>query len=134
MADAVKRYLRGGMGYRGGESQWSHLLHRLSGLGTLAFLVVHILDTSTVYFFPSLYEHAIALYRTTPFMLAEIGLVFMVLFHGVNGLRLALFDLFPEFWHSRFQRPSLRWTVVATLVLWLPAAYLMGRHLVENNF
>lgn len=74
----LKQNLLGMARYRGREGQFSFILHRLTGLGTLLFLAVHILDTSTVYFFPSLYEHAINLYRSTLFMLGEIFLVFFV--------------------------------------------------------
>lgn len=126
--------LEGSLRYRGREGQWAYLLHRVTGLGTLLFLAVHILDTSTVYFFPSLYEHAIALYRSTPFMLGEIVLVFCVLYHGVNGLRIALFDLYPRFWTQARQRSAFRWVTGLAVVLWLPAAFLMGRALVVHNF
>ena len=131
---SLRTTLEGGLRYQGRDGQWSFLLHRVSGLGTLLFLAVHILDTSSVYFFPNLYNHAIALYRSTPFMLGEIVLVFLVLFHGVNGLRLALFDLFPHFWGGEKRRPSLRWVLATSVALWLPALYLMGRSLIVNNF
>ncbi len=39
--------------YRGRIGQWSWVLHRLAGLGTLLFLVIHVIDTSWVYFFPT---------------------------------------------------------------------------------
>ncbi len=121
--------------YQGREGQFSFLLHRLAGLGTLLFLVVHILDTSTVYFFPSLYEHAINIYRSTPFMLGEIALVFAVIYHGVNGARIAIFDLFmPDRWNVETQRKSAYWSFAIAILLWLPAAYLMGRSLLINNF
>jgi len=126
--------LEGSLRYHGREGQWAYLLHRITGLGTLLFLAVHILDTSTVYFIPSLYEHAIALYRSTPFMLGEIVLVFCVLYHGTNGLRIALFDLFPRFWNEARQRNAFRWVLGAAIVLWLPAAFLMGRALIVHNF
>jgi succinate dehydrogenase / fumarate reductase cytochrome b subunit len=126
--------LEGSLYYRGREGQWAYLLHRITGLGTLLFLTVHILDTSTVYFFPDLYQHAIAIYRSTPFMLGEIALVFAVIYHGVNGLRIALFDLFPSWWQTERQRLSFWWVVGLSVLLWLPAAFLMGRSLVENNF
>ncbi|HET7009744.1 MAG TPA: hypothetical protein VFI11_03120 [Anaerolineales bacterium] len=129
-----RTYLEGSLRYLGGEGQWSYLLHRITGLGTLLFLAVHILDTSTVYFFPSLYEHAIALYRSTPFMIGEIVLVFCVLYHGVNGLRIALFDLYPHFWNASRQRAAFRWVTGLAVLLWLPAAFLMGRALIVNNF
>ena len=39
-----------GLFYRGREGHLSFIGHRLAGLGTLLFLTIHILDTSTVYF------------------------------------------------------------------------------------
>lgn len=121
--------------YRGREGQLSFILHRLTGLGTLLFLAVHILDTATVYFFPSLYSHAIDLYRSTPFMIGEIALVFAVIYHGVNGARIAIFDLWaPEQWRQGFQQYSAVWTLAVAILLWLPAVYLMGRALLVHNF
>ena len=131
---ALKATILGGLSYRGREGQWSFLLHRLTGLGTLLFLTIHILDTATVYFAPNLYAHAIAIYQSTPFMIGEIILVFSVLFHGANGLRIALFDLFPNLWRERTQRQAFYTTLVISLVLWLPAAFIMGRNLVIFNF
>ena len=121
--------------YRGREGHYSFLLHRLTGIGTLLFLLIHILDTSTVYFFPHLYDEAIALYQSTPFWLGEIILVFSIIFHGVNGLRIAYFDMFkPEGWAIASQRSSVRSTLIITLVLWLPAAVWMTRGMLIHNF
>jgi succinate dehydrogenase / fumarate reductase cytochrome b subunit len=107
----------------------------LTGLGTLLFLSLHILDTATVYFFPNLYSHAIGLYRTTPFMIGEIFLVFSVIFHGVNGARIAVFDLFsPRLWRFKSAKPSVYVTLIIAIVLWLPAAVLMTRSLILYNF
>lgn len=131
---SLKTAVDGSFRYRGREGQWSFLLHRLTGLGTLLFLSVHILDTATVYFVPELYEHAIDLYRSTPFMLGEIALVFSVLYHGANGLRIALFDLFPHLWQEEPQRKGFYITLAVSLVLWLPAAFLMARSLLVHNF
>jgi succinate dehydrogenase / fumarate reductase cytochrome b subunit len=131
---SLRATLDGSIRYRGKEGQLSFWLHRLSGLGTLLFLTIHILDTATVYFFPSLYGHAIALYRSTPFMLGEIALVFLVIFHGTNGLRIALFDFFPRLWRPTPARRSVGWVLAVSVLLWLPAAYWMGRSLVIHNF
>lgn len=121
--------------YRGRVGQLSFILHRLAGLGTLLFLSMHILDTATVYFFPSLYSHAIALYRSTYFMILEIILVFCVIYHGVNGARIALFDLFlPQKWNINTQRQSAAWVLGIAIVLWLPAAVWMGRNVLVYNF
>jgi succinate dehydrogenase / fumarate reductase, cytochrome b subunit len=133
--EAVKLNLTGLARYRGREGHFSFLFHRLTGLGTLLFLIIHILDTSTVYFFPHLYEHGIAIYRTTPFILGEIVLVFSVIYHGVNGVRIALFDLFfPDKWTIETQRKSAWITMALAILLWLPAAFWMGRNLLIHNF
>jgi succinate dehydrogenase cytochrome b556 subunit len=127
-----------GMLYRGREGQLLYIGHRAAGLGTLFFLGIHILDTSTVYFgkrlgIPDLYAHAIDIYRSTPFMLGEILLIAAVLFHGVNGLKIILHDTYPHWWNKDFERQSFWKVAVLTFILWLPAAYFMGRALYVNN-
>ncbi len=132
---SLKTTVSGYAGYRGREGHYSFLLHRITGIGTAVFLTLHIVDTSFVYFFPNLYEHAINLYRTTLFGLGEIFLVFSVLFHGVNGLRIAFFDLIaPKFWEIKQTRKSTRWTLIITLILWLPAAGVMLYNILHHNF
>lgn len=133
--EAVTFWLSGLTRYSGRMGQLSFILHRVTGLGTLLFLAVHILDTSTVYFFPQLYSHAIDIYRSTFFMIGEIFLVFCVIYHGVNGARIAFFDLFaPRLWQEGVQQPSAIWTLVISIIIWLPAFFLMARSLLVNNF
>ena len=121
--------------YQGRAGQWSFLLHRLTGLGTLLFLAIHILDTSLVYFRPDLYQSAIDLYRSTVFGILEVGLIFCVFFHGVNGLRVAILDLFaPKGWNLLTQKQLTLWTLAITLVLWIPSTVWMLRNLLINNF
>lgn len=132
---SLQTTLKGYATYRGREGHLSFVLHRLTGLGTLLFLLIHILDTATVYFIPDMYQHAIELYRSTPFMIGEIALVFSVIFHGVNGLRIAYLDLRkPTGWHIESQRKSVRTTLIISVILWFPAALLMGYNLLHHNF
>jgi|SRR5579859_6176028 len=127
-----------GLFYRGREGHLSFIGHRLAGLGTLLFLAIHILDTSTVYFgkqlgMPGLYQHAVDIYRSTPFMLGEIMLVAAVFYHGVNGLKIILFDTFPNWWQVDRERQTFWRVAIITLVLWAPAAALMLNSLYQNN-
>jgi succinate dehydrogenase / fumarate reductase cytochrome b subunit len=132
---SIKNTARGYLTYKGMEGHYAFLLHRFTGLGTLLFLAIHIVDTATVYYFPSLYEHALDLYRATPFMLGEIGLVFSVIFHGVNGIRIALVDLkFSDKWAIKSQQKGVRFTVILSVILWLPAAAIMMRSMLIHNF
>ena len=131
----LKTTLAGYTGYRGREGHWSFLLHRVTGLGTLLFLTIHILDTSMVYLSPKLYMEAIGLYRSTLFGIGEVFLIFCVFYHGVNGLRIAYLDMFaPKSWTIEKERAMARWTWIATLVIWLPAAVIMVYNLLVNNF
>jgi len=131
----LKTSLTGYALYKGREGQWTFLLHRITGLGTLLFLGVHILDTSTVYFFPQLYDDAIGIYRSTLFGIGELALIFCLFYHGVNGLRIAFFDMFaPKAWRIPSERTSAIWTIVISLIIWLPAAFIMGRNLLIHNF
>jgi len=131
---SIKTTLGGYVRYRGREGQLSFLLHRLSGLGVVLFLTIHILDTAMVYFYPSLYVHAIELYRSTLFGIGEIGLVFAVLYHGSNGIRIAIFDWFPQLWTIERERKAVRATLIFAVLLWLPLVYVMGRNLLIHNF
>lgn len=134
-SSALRTTLTGYASYKGREGQYAFLLHRLTGLGTLLFLIIHILDTATVYYFPSLYEHAIELYRLPIFMLGEIALVFSVIYHGVNGLRLVIVDLWtPSKWTIGFTRNTIRGTLLLSLLIWAPAAAWMFYNLLLHSF
>ena len=120
--------------YRGREAQWAFIFHRISGLATLLFLTIHILDTSTVYFFPDLYQHAINIYRLPFFLAGEMLLVAGVIYHGINGLRIIVFDLYPHLWTEERQRAWFWIAFIGTIILWLPAGFLMGRALLYYSF
>lgn len=127
--------LTGYVRYRGREGHYAFILHRLTGLGILLFLIIHIVDTSFVYFLPSLYDKVISIYRSTPFMLGEIVLLFSGIYHGLNGLRIAWFDLFkPEWWSIEAERKSFWWILGISLILWLPGAVIIGYSLLRHNF
>ncbi len=132
---SLKTTLTGYARYQGREGQISFLLHRITGLGTLLFLTIHILDTASITISPTEYMRFIDFYRTTAFGILEIFLVFCVLYHGANGLRIAFFDMFrPKSWSIPTERASLFWTLGATAVFFIPAAVLMIRALLINNF
>lgn len=131
----LRTTLTGYLRYRGREGQWAWMLHRLTGLGTLLFLSIHIVDTAFVYFRPEAYTQVINVYRSTLFGLGEIALVFSVFYHGVNGARVAYIDLFaPKRWQIPYERNSVRVTLLITLILWGPAAIWMLRNLLIHNF
>ncbi|MEN4010805.1 MAG: succinate dehydrogenase, cytochrome b556 subunit [Chloroflexota bacterium] len=131
----LKTTLTGYAGYRGREGHWSFLLHRATGMGVVLFLIIHVIDISLVYFHPAGFMEVLALYQTTLFGIGEIALIFCVFYHGLNGLRVAYFDMIkPQLWSIETQRKSTRITLIASIVLWLPAAAWMVRNILYHNY
>jgi succinate dehydrogenase / fumarate reductase cytochrome b subunit len=132
---SLKNALSGYLRYRGREGHYSFLLHRITGLGTLLFLTIHILDMSSFFWNPAFFRNALELYRSWPFQVGEIALVFCVFFHGANGIRIAVVDMFlPHKWAIQAERRAVRWTITLTLFLWLPAALYMGIRIFNPEF
>ncbi|HID50809.1 MAG TPA: hypothetical protein EYP41_02075, partial [Anaerolineae bacterium] len=48
--------IRESLRYRGHSGQWSWLAHRISGLGILAFLSVHVWETAMATYNPAFYN------------------------------------------------------------------------------
>lgn len=115
--------LREGVAYRAkGNLLW--LLHRLSGLGIVVFLGFHIFGMSMAAFNPALHERALELYKTPPFAVGELILAALLIFHAVNGTRIAILELRPQLWEK--QELATRISIVVTLVLTLPTIVIMA--------
>ena len=124
--------VREALRYKGKEGQLAWLGHRLAGLGTLLFFVLHIVDTSLVTFWPDLYVHAIELYRQWYFQIGEMLLTLAVIYHGINGLRITVMDWWPGLWK---RQRLLTWaTFIVTAVLFAPVFYIMGGHALVNLY
>lgn len=117
--------------YRGGMGQWSWAAHRITGVGVIAFLFGHIIDTFTVGFGPELYNETIALYKQWWFKPFEVLLIGATLYHALNGLRIILFD----FWPSLALRQKAFGYVELVLFIagFTPAAFFMLRSAYETS-
>jgi succinate dehydrogenase / fumarate reductase cytochrome b subunit len=119
----------GYISYRGGASHLAFVMHRVSGLGTLVFLSMHIALESTAHFAPHLYDKLNAGFRSPFALAAEILLAFFVIFHGVNGFRIAYFDLFRvDLWSLPSGSKSAEASWIIAFILWLPALIIMILH------
>jgi succinate dehydrogenase / fumarate reductase cytochrome b subunit len=74
-------------------NRWAFYAHRLTGFAILAFLFLHIADVSTYAFSRGLYEEVHELYGSAPMRIFECLLLFAILFHALNGLRILAVDL-----------------------------------------
>ena len=115
--------------YRGAIGQWSWVLHRITGLGVVLFITLHIVDTSWSVFYPELYVEAIAVYQTPLFTIGEFILVACVVYHAFNGLRIALFDFKPQWW--KHQQKAAYYVLALTAIVLIPAFIIMFNHVLD---
>ncbi len=116
------------LSYRGREGYWAWVLHRISGVGVLVFLVLHVFDTMLVGFGPEAYNHTVeTLYRNPVGRIGEVVLVAALVYHAANGLRIIAID----FWDgaTRLQRQLWYGVWVVFGMLLVPAAIIMLRPL-----
>lgn len=109
--------------YKGQSGMWSWLLHRITGLGILLFLFIHIVDISLLGFGFQVYNEGILLFDSVVVRLLSLALIGAVLLHGFNGVRI----MFIDFWRNgvRYQRAMFAAVVVVTIVAFIPLAYFV---------
>ena len=76
-----------------GLGVWAFWLHRLSGLAIIFYLLMHILVISTIVGGQANFNNAMAFLKSPIFVLLEMGLIGCITLHGLNGIRVVLFDL-----------------------------------------
>jgi succinate dehydrogenase / fumarate reductase cytochrome b subunit len=118
--------------YRGMLGQWSWVLHRVTGLGVVFFIVLHIIDTSWAVFYPAEYVRAIAEYQSPLFTIGEFALVAAVVYHALNGFRIIIFDYKPEWW--KYQSTAALVVLAASVLILIPVFIGMFGHVQEFYF
>jgi succinate dehydrogenase / fumarate reductase, cytochrome b subunit len=113
--------------YKGGEGQWSFILHRVTGVGILLFLIIHVADTMLIMLGPEPYNHAMNIYQHPLFRPMEVGLYAAVLYHALNGLRICLIDFFDSL--MRVQKQLFWIEMVLFTILFIWGSYYMVRGL-----
>ncbi|CAA9565167.1 MAG: hypothetical protein AVDCRST_MAG33-2007 [uncultured Thermomicrobiales bacterium] len=112
--------------YNGDVGQYAWALHRATGIGTVFFLLVHVLSIMLIGFGPEVYDHSVEFYALPYLLPMEVALVGAVVYHSLNGLRIMAID----FWTPgvRRQRQMLVGAVIATVLLTAPAAIIIVNH------
>ena len=112
--------------YNGDDGQYAWALHRATGIGTVFFLLVHVLSIMLIGFGPDVYDHSVEFYALPYLVPMEVALVGAVVYHSLNGLRIMAID----FWAPGVRRQRQMWVaaVVATILVTAPAAIIIGAH------
>jgi len=111
------------LSYRGKQGQWAWLLHRVTGLGVLLFLLVHIADIALIGWGPQVFNKLLFLYREPPFRVGEVALAGAVLYHALNGIRITIIDFWPA--ATRVHKRLVYAVAVVFAVVFIPTALYM---------
>jgi succinate dehydrogenase / fumarate reductase cytochrome b subunit len=118
-AQAQSRVVR----YRVSWAQLAWFGHRLSGIGVLVYLFMHIVETSMVLLGPDVYDATLGIFRNPVARAGEIVLMAALVYHSLNGLKIILIDFVPA--ATAWYRPLTYGVVVATVVAMVPLATIM---------
>lgn len=92
-------------------------LQRVTGLLLLAYLFLHVRTIHRLSEGPRAFDQALAAFQNPFFKLLEIGLLGVVIAHGLNGVRIMLIDF-----SAGNERRLWNWSVAAATVLFLLGA------------
>ena len=79
--------------YRQHSGSVAYIFHRISGVALTAYLFIHIWALSSLKHGRAAFQAEMDLFTTFPFKVLEWVLGFAVMFHALNGARIALVDL-----------------------------------------
>lgn len=98
-----------GIKYRGGGPMLSWVLHRITGLAIILFVGTHVLAGFFMQQFGSDWATAInVVYESVYF---QFVVIFVVLFHALNGLRIIILDLWPKLLEHQREATWLQWLI-----------------------
>lgn len=100
------------------------LTHRITGVLILLFLLAHLVDFTDLAFNPHMTVAELSsLFLGTPNIVLNGVFLAVVLFHGLNGMRVIAIDLFPSL--SRHHRAVVWLTVAVSVASILVAELIM---------
>lgn len=126
---ATTRGISAYRGYRPPPGMISWAFHRITGLGVLLFLLLHIVDIFVVNYGPEVFNELLFLYRHPVFRIGEIILVAGLYYHAANGVRIILIDFWPAAY--RYERQLFYGVIAVFLLGFIPTALLMIRAIVR---
>ena len=73
--------------------RWAFVAHRVTGVAVFAFLLLHVFDVSLFAVSKTRFDDVHRLYGSAPMRVFECLLLYAILFHTFNGLRLVALDV-----------------------------------------
>jgi succinate dehydrogenase / fumarate reductase cytochrome b subunit len=126
MALSRKVGLLAGAKYKGGGPMLAWVLHRITGLGMIIFVALHVLAS----FLTQQLGSDLGIFINTIYqsLVFQLFVIFGVLFHGVNGLRIIALDIWPKLIRYQKEATWLEWFVIIP-IYGLTVFIMIQRHL-----
>lgn len=125
MSKLARVTLPSALRYRGGWPYVSWLLHRISGIGIVFFVGMHVVAAFFLYAVQGvsgdIANALTSFYESTPM---QVFILFAVLYHAMHGLRLVILDMFPRLWEHNREAMWVQWALFLPMFL-LPAALMI---------
>lgn len=94
MSDKDRETANVGAGLWKGTGMWAWLLHRVSGLILVFYLLAHIgVISQGAVQGPEAFTELMERLENPVFVVLDLALIAAVLYHGMNGIRILLFDM-----------------------------------------
>ncbi len=110
-----------GAKYKGGGPMLAWILHRISGLGIILFVALHVIASFLTQQMGS--DLGISINIIYESIYFQLFIVFCAIFHGVNGFRIIVLDIWPRLIRYQKEATWLEWFVV--LPLYTLIAFIM---------
>jgi succinate dehydrogenase / fumarate reductase cytochrome b subunit len=124
-ADQDSRFQR----YRIRTGMFAWMMHRLTGVGLVVYLVIHIWGLKSLSD-PETFNALIAKYHSPIFKVGEFALLVAVAYHAMNGLRIVLIDFLG--WSPKQKRLFVTLGIVTGIIILVggwPSIYALGEWL-----
>ncbi len=98
-----------GLRYRGGTTMWSWALHRVSGVGMIVFVAMHVVSA---FLLQNLGSDVGKLYNTVfESWIFQSFIYFCVIFHVLNGTRVIILDTWPKLLEYQREATWMQWLI-----------------------
>ncbi len=114
-----------GIKYRGGGPMLAWSLHRISGLAIVLFVGLHVLAS----FFMQQLGSDLATTVNTVYesIYFQFLVIFIVMFHALNGLRIIILDLSPKLLEYQREATWIQWAVFIPLYAMITIIMIMNQ-------
>lgn len=109
MSNSRKVSFYQGLRYRGGSPMLAWMLHRITGVGIILFVGLHVVASFMMQQFGS--DLATSLNIIYESWMFQIVISFFVIFHAFNGLRILAQDVWPQLQQYQLEALWLEWAV-----------------------